>query len=130
VGRALIEEAYEAGGEPYFHLHDYELEGALLAGASESQMRRTAAYELARMREMDCYIDIRAMDNVNVWNCVPAEGMAAYRKEYWGPLHLDERCNHTRWVVTRYPNDSMAQLAGMSTDEYEDFYFRAMPAGL
>ena len=27
--------------------------------------------------------------------------------------------------MLRYPNDAMAQLAGVSTEEYEDFYFRA-----
>src|SRR5690606_32848804 len=29
-----------------------------------------------------------------------------------------------KWVVLRYPNPSMAQLAGMSTEAFEDFYFR------
>src|SRR5690606_19733709 len=29
----------------------------------------------------------------------------------------------TRWVVMRYPSPSMAQLAGMNTDDFEDFYF-------
>ena len=30
---------------------------------------------------------------------------------------------HTKWVVLRWPNASMAQLAGMSTEAFEDFYF-------
>ena len=57
----------------------------------------------------------------------PADALAQrrYRQFYWGPIHLAERCNHTKWSVLRYPNDAMAQLAGMSTEEYEDFYFRA-----
>jgi len=29
----------------------------------------------------------------------------------------------TKWVVLRWPNSSMAQLAGMSTEAFEDFYF-------
>jgi aminopeptidase len=40
------------------------------------------------------------------------------------PVHLDYRVNHTRWVVLRYPNAAMAQLANMSTAAFEDFYFR------
>ena len=42
-----------------------------------------------------------------------------------GPVDGAQRCNHTKWSVLRYPNDAMAQLAGVSTEEYEDFYFRA-----
>jgi aminopeptidase len=36
---------------------------------------------------------------------------------------LDYRVNHTKWVVLRYPNASMAQLASMSLERFEDFYF-------
>ena len=36
---------------------------------------------------------------------------------------LDYRVNHTKWVILRYPNPSMAQLAGQSLDAFEDFYF-------
>lgn len=125
LAKALVEETYLAGGKPYFQMYDYAIEGALITGADEEHMRETTALALDRMRKMDAYIDIRATENVNVWNRVPADRMANYRKEYWGPLHLDERCNHTRWSVMRYPNDAMAQLAGMSTEEYEDFYFKA-----
>jgi aminopeptidase len=37
---------------------------------------------------------------------------------------LNERVNKTRWCVLRWPNPSMAQSAGMSTEAFEDFYFR------
>ena len=60
-----------------------------------------------------------------MWHNVSDEAQRRYRQYYWGPIHLAERCNHTKWSVLRYPNDAMAQLAGVSTEEYEDFYFRA-----
>ncbi len=125
LAKALVQEAYKAGGKPYVHIFDYEVEGALVAGADEGHMADVTAYELDRMKNMDAYIDIRATENINAWNGIPAEKMAVYKKEYWGPLHLNQRCNHTKWSVLRYPNNAMAQLAGMSTEEYEDFYFRA-----
>ena len=31
---------------------------------------------------------------------------------------------HTKWVVLRYPNSAMAQMAEMSTEAFEDFYFK------
>jgi aminopeptidase len=35
----------------------------------------------------------------------------------------DQRVKKTKWVVLRWPSPSMAQLAGMSTEAFEDFYF-------
>lgn len=123
--KALVEEAYKAGGKPFVHIFDYEVEGALIAGSSEEHMAEIASYELARMKDMDAYVDIRATENVSAWSHVPDEKNGYYRKHYWGPIHLDERCSNTRWTVLRYPNHAMAQLAGMSTEEYEKFYFDA-----
>jgi aminopeptidase len=37
---------------------------------------------------------------------------------------MEQRVNHTRWVVLRYPTPSMAQLAQMGTREFEDFFYR------
>jgi aminopeptidase len=125
LARALTEEAYAAGGRPFVHIFDYDLERALLCGAGREHMKAVAAYELARMKDMDAYIDIRAAENINAWKGIPESCMDAYRKEYWQPIHLDQRCNHTKWSVIRFPNNAMAQLGGMSTEDYEDFYFRA-----
>jgi aminopeptidase len=37
---------------------------------------------------------------------------------------LDHRIKKTRWCVLRWPSPSMAQQAGMSTEAFEDFYFK------
>jgi aminopeptidase len=37
---------------------------------------------------------------------------------------LDHRVNETKWVVLRWPTASMAQQAGMSTEKFEDFFFK------
>ncbi|NLK01732.1 MAG: aminopeptidase [Clostridiaceae bacterium] len=125
LAKALIEEVYKAGGKPYFEMFDLKLQAAILSGADNEHMANIASYELQRMRDMDAYIAIRASENISQWKSVPAQGMEAYRKEYWKPIHMDQRCNHTKWSVLRYPNDAMAQLVGMSTEDYEDYYFRA-----
>lgn len=123
--KALVEEAYAAGGKPFIHIFDYSVEGALVQGADGAHMEEIASYELARMKDMDAYIDIRATPNISAWHNVSDAAQKRYRQYYWGPIHLSQRCNHTKWSVLRYPNDAMAQLAGMSTEEYEDFYFKA-----
>jgi aminopeptidase len=39
------------------------------------------------------------------------------------PVHHKIRVPKTRWVVLRYPNSAMAQLASTSLEAFEDFYF-------
>jgi aminopeptidase len=50
--------------------------------------------------------------------------MDLYERLYLHPVHLEQRVKHTRWVVLRWPLPSMAQSAGMSTEAFEDFFFR------
>ena len=38
-------------------------------------------------------------------------------------MHTALRVPKTKWVVLRYPTPSMAQLARMSTEAFEDYYF-------
>jgi len=37
---------------------------------------------------------------------------------------IDHRVNKTKWVVLRWPSPAMAQQALMSTEAFEDFYFK------
>jgi aminopeptidase len=46
-----------------------------------------------------------------------------YDRLYRHPIHSEQRVKKTKWVVLRYPSASMAQLAQMSTEAFEDFYF-------
>ena len=123
--RALVEEAYAVGGEPYVQQFDEELMAAVMKGSSDAHMQAITSYQMDRMKHMDAYIDVRASKNIHEWDNLSHESLDCYKRTYWGPLHLSQRCNHTKWSVIRYPNSSMAQLAGMSTGEFEDFYFKA-----
>ena len=42
--RALIEEAYVAGGQPYVHQFDEQLMGAVIAGANDAHMAAVTSY--------------------------------------------------------------------------------------
>ena len=76
------------------------------------------------MKQVQAYVGIRGSDNVSELADVPGDKMALFQQIVSQPVHLDYRVNHTRWVVLRYPNAAMAQLANMSTEAFEDFYFR------
>ncbi len=59
--------------------------------------------------------------NITELSDVPAEKMKLVAKKM-KPV-LDWRVKKTRWCVLRWPTPSMAQLAGMSTEQFEDFFF-------
>jgi aminopeptidase len=73
------------------------------------------------MRKMDAYIALRGSNNVTELSDVPAKQMQLMAKRM-RPVQ-DQRVKKTKWVVLRWPTPSMAQLAGMSTEAFEDFYF-------
>ena len=67
---------------------------------------------------------MRGSDNVSELSDVPADKMNLYETLYSTPVHHGIRVPKTRWVVLRYPNASMAQLSGTSSEAFEDFYFQ------
>lgn len=123
LARALVKETYLAGGIPFVTVKDQSVLRAILKGASEEQMKMMAKYELERMKDMDAYIGIRGAENISELSDVDAKQMKLYTDYFMKPVHLAERVNNTKWVVMRYPNNSMAQLANTSLENFEDFYF-------
>ncbi|MDO5715716.1 MAG: aminopeptidase [Tissierellia bacterium] len=125
LGKELVKASFKFGAHPYFKYYDYEMESILIRGSSEKHYRELAQRDLEMMKTMDAYIDIRGSKNIYHWNHLTPEEMKKYSEIYWGPIHLEERCNQTKWSVIRYPNDAMAQLSHMDTRSYEDYYFAA-----
>lgn len=119
---AIIDEAYQAGGHPFVNLKDPKVHRSLLRGANKTQLEAWETYESMVMKDMDAYIAIRSGDNINELSDVPAEKNKLYG-ETVGNVHRKIRVPKTKWCVLRYPNESMAQLAEMSTEAFEDFYF-------
>jgi aminopeptidase len=124
LAKALVDEAYLAGAVPFLTVKNSHLLRVLLRGASAEQLTLAGEWEAVRMREMDAYIAIRAGDNISELADVPADRMQLYQQHWVKPVHLDIRVPKTKWCVLRYPGPSMAQLAAMSTEAFEDFYFR------
>ncbi len=123
LSRALIREAYKVGAIPYLTIKNPELERVLLEQCTEEQVKDMARYELARMKDMDAYIGIRSGDNISEKASVSSDKMKIYMSLFSKPVHSEQRVEHTRWCVMRYPTHSMAQLANTPTEYFEDFYF-------
>lgn len=124
LAKQLVKEVYTAGGVPFVHYTDTTLQREILLNCTECQMSLMAKIDAAEMEAMDCYVGIRGTDNISELADVPSEKMGLYETYYMTPVHHDVRVKKTRWVVLRYPNPSMAQLANMSKEAFEEFYFK------
>jgi len=123
LARALIKEVYKAGGVPFLWLGDKKFDRELLLHATPEQLTCRAKADASLMTQMQVFIGVRGGPNASEMADVPGEQMNAYMKYYWTPVHGEVRIPKTKWVVLRYPSPGMAQLADMSTEAFEDFYF-------
>ncbi len=120
----LIEKIYEVGATPQVSLRSAKVLRKFFMGADEATMRLTGEIELEKMKRSQAYIGMRGSYNITETSDVPAEKMKLYNQHWWGPVHTNRRISDTRWVVLRWPTSAMAQQAEMSTEGFEDFYFK------
>jgi aminopeptidase len=118
---ALVRAATRAKALPYVQIHQAQVSRALALGVVEEQLEVSSAIELARMKKMDAYIAVRGGANITEQSDVPPSQLKLVARKM-KPV-LDWRVKKTKWCVLRWPSPSMAQLAGMSTEAFENFYF-------
>ena len=120
---ALIEQAASRRAHPFVSWKNNEVLRTLYRTGTETNLSLAGQFERARMEEMNAYIGVRGAANSSQFADVPQAQMDLYQKHWWHTVHSEIRVNRTKWVVLRYPTDSMAQAANMSTRAFEDFYF-------
>src|SRR5881227_2506602 len=118
---ALVRAVRKAVGVPFAQVYHTRVNRALALEASDRQLNLMASHELARMKKMNAYIAVRGSHNITELADVPPDKMQLIGKKM-RPVQ-DQRVKRTKWVVLRWPTASMAQLAGMSTEAFENFYF-------
>jgi len=122
LGIALIREVRAKKAIPVIRLEHGQLGRELSMGATDDQYAVMAKHQLAEMKDMDAYISVRGSHNICETSDVPAAKMKTVMN------HMRKVMNHrvakTKWCVLRWPHPAMAQQAGMSTEAFEDFYFR------
>ncbi|BCJ87014.1 aminopeptidase [Effusibacillus dendaii] len=119
----IVKAIHKAGGHPFVNLRDNAVIRRMLMEASEEQIQTWADFDKYQMSKMQAYIGVRGGQNISEMSDVPDDKMRLYSSLYQHPVHSQLRVKKTKWVVLRYPSPSMAQLAGMSTEEFENFYF-------
>ncbi|MEM6885081.1 MAG: aminopeptidase [Verrucomicrobiota bacterium] len=119
---AMVRAVRKRKGIPYVQLNSARVTREILMNAESERWDFHKKIELARMKGMQGYVALRGAHNIFESNDVPAGKMA----EALGKMRpvQNYRVNETKWVVLRWPTSAMAQQANMSTEAFEDFYFR------
>jgi len=123
--RALVKQVRQRGAFPYLRINDAFIQRELMETGNEDFWRHQADAELPVMEKMDAFVGVRASQNIYENSGVCSEANKAHADHYLKPVHFQERVNNTRWVVLRYPSPAFAMNAKMSTDRFENFYYKA-----
>ncbi|HZN04819.1 MAG TPA: aminopeptidase [Candidatus Polarisedimenticolia bacterium] len=119
----IVREARRRGASPLVWLKDDRIIREIAAGCGDDDVRFMADSELHALRQAQAMISLRAVHNAHEYGDVPKERFGRVLRGYVGPVHLDYRNRHLRWVALRWPTPAQAQRAAMSTEAFEDFFF-------
>ena len=119
---AIIREVYNVGGYPYVDINSSVVLREIIKGATEEQFQEIAEIDRQRMDMMDAFIGIGSNENTSELADVASDRMSIYSRIYAKPI-LDTRLKK-KWVVLRYPNNSLAQSFGTSLEGFEDYYYK------
>jgi len=119
---ALVRAARERGAIPFVNVQRARINRELVSHLDADQYETQASWELQRMQQMDAYIAIRGSDNIFEMSDVDPNKVSQAMRAM--KAVLDYRVNQTKWVILRWPTASMAQQALMSTENFEEFFFR------
>ena len=123
ISTELVKAVVKAGGNAFVRNSNSRVRREWIKSATKQALELRAKLDLDEMKQMQAYIAIRGADNA-MENCdIDDEKMFLFRTLNEDVLNY--RVNETRWCVLRWPNPSMAQGAKMSTEAFEDFYFKA-----
>ncbi|MHB9287421.1 aminopeptidase [Halobacteriales archaeon Cl-PHB] len=123
---ALYEVAGDRGANPLAirtNRSGRAIRGYLRAADDAGVEFETPDHNQALIDAADCHVVIRSHGNVTELADVDSETNADYEAAH-API-LDERLTD-RWNLTMHPSPADAQLAEMSTEEYENFVYDAI----
>ena len=101
----LVKEVYAKGAYPFVNITDLRIKREWMKGMSEELAKKYADMEMYRMKDMQAYIAIRGGANNQELSDVD---MALYNR-IMRPV-LNQRVDHTKWVVLRYPKIGRAHV--------------------
>ena len=124
LARALYRKVLSAGAFPHMRLSYPEQAFDTLTHASDSYFDAEPSLELSEIKQIQGFIRVRAPRNTKELQSADKSRYAALLKKNRPVQNI--RVRDTKWVGSLYPSYALAQDAGMSLDEYEDFVYSSM----
>jgi len=128
----LVKEAVKyvlrAGGHPSVTLESGDLNEVFMSEAGEAQLAWMPPLDMHMIKNADVWIIIEAPENTRVMNNIDPSRQQARNLAYekWMEIYSKRSAaGELRWVITNYPCQALAQEAGMSLSDYEDFIYQA-----
>lgn len=123
---AIIRAVRQAGGNVADVWWDcWEFDSELLQLVDRRQLRIRGIGRLSQISAVDVNIILRGYSNMYAMRNVPNENAKAFNTGIEKQVK-DERVSNTRWILTCWPTDVMANMAGMPTSDFESFFFSAV----
>ncbi len=126
--RACYREIIKAGGHPVVIPGLSGLNAIMLGEGSDDQLSYITPIEQFIRCEVDVLIAIMAETNTKSLANVDPRRQQLFqsaRTDIFETYMKRSASGEMKWCLTLYPTDAYAQDAGMSTEEYQDFVFKA-----
>ncbi len=126
--REVYRRALRAGAHPYVRAVHTDLEEVRLRESSDEQLAYVSDIARLEVEKLDARLYVRAPDNIrNTSRVDPAKRAIAGRATRGLLNRILERKGRGELAscLTQFPTNALAQLAGMSLADYEEFLFGA-----
>ncbi len=126
--RAVYLAVLRAGGYPAVYMSDETMKRMFLREANDDQLRWLDPAMSLYYEQADVYIRIGALPNPRAMTNISASRVSQLQQAQspWLRTRMKRAAEgKMKWVGTLVPSEGTAQDAGMSLEEYEDFYFSA-----
>jgi aminopeptidase len=129
LAQPLVDEVLRAigrrGAYGLARLHLSGLDDVWLKEAPLELVAKVAPIEAQELEQVDCRIVIEAPANTRESADVPTERVAALRQAR-RPLLEPFAAHRKAWVICQYPTTALAQDAGMTLRQFEEFLYGAV----
>jgi aminopeptidase len=121
---AVHAECVRAGAFVHVEYQSVDLDRDLMLLGTPEQVDWVPEMQTAGMKWADVYIGLRGASNLHVFEEIDPARIASRRRALG--IVSASRTRETRWVLIRVPDATMAQQAGISTDEMMTLFFKAV----
>ena len=126
--KEVVAYTLKAGGNPSVSLESSDLNEVFMAQAGEEQLQWMPPLDMHMIKNANVWIIIEAPENTHALNNIDPSRQQMRNQAYakWMETYTKRSATkELRWVITNYPCQALAQDAGMSLADYENFVYQA-----